>query len=68
MNQEMSTRNDMKCQQNIRGKSTNGAIIEHMSILHNNIYQDNLVFPLFLEFKKAFGCVDHYILLLKLEC
>ena len=47
----------------IRDKSTNEAIIEHLSFLYNNIGQDNSVFFLFLDFKKAFDYVDHHILL-----
>ena len=40
-----------RCQHDfIRGKSTNDAIIEHMSFLHDNIDQDNLVFYLSLDF------------------
>ena len=47
-------------------KSTNNAIINQMQYLYKTIDSGNLVFSIFLDFKKAFDCVDHEILLAKL--
>ena len=47
-------------------KSTSNAIINQMQYLYKTIDEGNLVFSIFLDFKKAFDCVDHEILLSKL--
>ena len=49
------------------GKSTTLAILKHLDYVYDNIDKGNLVFSIFLDFRKAFDCVDHNILLSKLN-
>ena len=48
-------------------KNTTQAILNHLQYLYNNIDSNYIVFSLFLDFRKAFDCVDHLILLSKLK-
>ena len=48
-------------------RSTSQAIIGHLQYLYDNIDNDNVVFSMFLDFRKAFDTVDIDILLLKLH-
>ena len=48
-------------------KSTSQAIIKHLQYLYNEIDTGNIVFSIFLDFKKAFDSVDTKILLDKLK-
>ena len=50
-----------------RKKSTTHAIINQLEYLYNNIDNDNYIFSLFLDFRKAFDSVDHNLILSKLH-
>ena len=50
-----------------RKKSTTHAIINQLQYLYSNIDNNEYVFSLFLDFRKAFDSVDHKILLSKLH-
>ena len=40
--------------------------MDNLEYVYENLDQGNIVLSLFLDFKKAFDCVDHVILLAKL--
>ena len=47
--------------------STSQAIINHLQYLYDKLDSGNIIFSLFLDFRKAFDTVDHNILLSKLN-
>jgi len=50
-----------------RGKCTMQAIVNFLKPVYHELDDGNLVFALFLDFKKAFDCVPHHILLGKMH-
>ena len=50
-----------------KGISTSDAIISQLNYIYSNIKNNNIVFSLFLDFRKAFDVIDQEILLSKLE-
>ena len=49
------------------GRSTFHAMQSFLNYVYDNLDSDNYVFSMFLDFQKAFDCVDHSILLSKLH-
>ena len=49
------------------GKSTSDAIMDHLDFVYSNLDTGSIVVSFFLDFKKAFDCIDHSILLAKLD-
>ena len=48
-------------------KSTTQAILHFLQYLYKHIESNNIVFSLFLDFRKGFDCVNHEIVLSKLN-
>ena len=49
------------------GKSTVNAMVKFMHNLYSSLDSGSLVFSIFLDFKKAFDCVNHEILMSKMH-
>ena len=49
-----------------KNKSTVQAILDQLEFVYNNLDQSNTVISIFMDFSKAFDCIDHTILLKKL--
>ena len=47
-------------------KSTTKAILDHLEFAYNNLDNSHPVVYIFMDFRKAFDCLDHEILLRKL--
>ena len=49
-----------------KNKSTVQAILDQLEFVYNNLDQSHTVISIFMDFSKAFDCIDHTILLKKL--
>ena len=49
-----------------KSKSTVQAVLDQLSFVYNNLDQSNTVISIFMDFSKAFDCLDHRLLLKKL--
>ena len=55
------------CQYGFRkGRSTTLAVMDHLQYVYENLDRGSTVISLFLDFSKAFDCIDHELLLKKL--
>ena len=50
-----------------KGKSTIQAVLDQLEFVYKNIDSGNVVISFFIDFSKAFDCIDHDILLKKLD-
>ena len=50
-----------------KGKSTIQAVMDQLEYVYRNIDSGNVVVSFFIDFSKAFDCIDHDILLKKLD-
>ena len=48
------------------GKSTSLAVMDHLQYVYENLDSGNIVVSIFLDFSKAFDCIEHEVLLGKL--
>ena len=48
------------------GKSTSLAVMDHLQYVYENLDSGNIVASIFLDFSKAFDCIEHEVLLGKL--
>ena len=56
------------CQYGFRhGRGTNQAILRHVNYIYDKLDENQLVFSMYMDFRKAFDSVDHKILLDKLN-
>ena len=44
------------------------AVLNHLKYVYENLDQGNTVVSIFMDFSKAFDCIDHQLLLQKLHC
>ena len=51
-----------------KGKSTVQAVMDQLKFVYDNLDLGNTVVSIFMDFSKAFDCLDHTILLYKLSC
>ena len=49
-----------------KNKSTTQAVLNQLEYIYNNLDQNKTVISIFMDFTKAFDCIDHEILLKKL--
>ena len=57
-----------RCQYGFQSRiSTTHAIVNHLSYLYEKLEQNYSVISIFLDFRKAFDCVDHVVLLSKMQ-
>ena len=49
------------------GKSTTQATLKFLKFIYSSLDSDDSVFSVFIDFSKDFDCVDHTILLTKLQ-
>ena len=49
-----------------KNKSTTQAVLNQLEFIYNNLDQNKTVISIFMDFSKAFDCIDHTILLKKL--
>ena len=49
-----------------RNKSTVQAVMDHLEFVYNHLDEGDTVISIFMDFKKAFDCLDHDIILKKL--
>ena len=56
------------CQYGFRkNRSTIQAVINHLDYVYEGLDKGNIVMSIFIDFSKAFDCLDHNILLKKLD-
>ena len=51
-----------------KNRSTTMAVLNHLEYVYDNLDQGNTVVSIFMDFSKAFDCIDHQLLLQKLQC
>ena len=51
-----------------KNRSTTMAVLNHLEYVYDNLDQGNTVVSIFMDFSKAFDCIDHQLLLQKVHC